>query len=101
MPVIVDPIVITKIVTSSSLASVTWDKDRGGERAPIGYLKGMGVMFAVMQKKLADGNPIVQRVAQAQSGNDAHDALAHFNSKFTALGTTRVPRKHRPSAKHK
>ena len=36
---------IVQIAANSALARVSWDGGRG--RAPLGYIKGMAVMFAV------------------------------------------------------
>src|SRR3954466_1409603 len=46
---------IVQIAANSALARVSWDGGRG--RAPLGYIKGMAVMFAVAQRKLALGDP--------------------------------------------
>ena len=51
---LIDTEVITRIAASSPLARVSWS---GRGRAPIGYIKGMAVMFAVAQAKLAQGDP--------------------------------------------
>ena len=54
--------------------------------APPGYVKGMAVMFAVVQRKLAQGDPAALEMAKPASGDTDHDALAHYASRFAALG---------------
>jgi peptidoglycan hydrolase-like protein with peptidoglycan-binding domain len=80
---LVDPDTITRIAASSPLARVSWG---GRGRAPIGYIKGMAVMFAVAQAKLAQGDPSALEMAKAASGDSQRDALAHYASEFAALG---------------
>src|SRR4029079_6975148 len=53
---------IAQIAASSPLARVSWS---GRGRAPIGYIKGMAVMFAVAQAKLAQGDSAATHTAQA------------------------------------
>ena len=74
---------IAQIAASSPLARVSWS---GRGRAPIGYIKGMAVMFAVAQAKLAQGDPAALEMAKAASGDSQRDALAHYASEFAALG---------------
>jgi len=57
---------IAQIAASSPLARVSWS---GRGRAPIGYIKGMAVMFAVAQAKLAQGDPAALEMAKAASGD--------------------------------
>ena len=80
---LIDTEVITQIAASSPLARVSWS---GRGRAPIGYIKGMAVMFAVAQAKLAQGDPAALEMAKAASGDSQRDALAHYASEFAALG---------------
>jgi hypothetical protein len=54
--------------------------------APPGYVKGMAVVFAVVQRKLAQGDPAALEMAKPASGDTDRDALAHYASKFAALG---------------
>ena len=74
---------ITQIAANSPLARVSWE-DRG--RAPIGYIKGMAVMFAVAQQKLAQGHPATLEMAKPATGGNSRDALDHYSSMFAALG---------------
>jgi len=79
----VDPEVITQIAANSSLARVSW-RDRG--KAPLGYIKGMAVMFAVVLRKLVQGNSAALEMARAASSDSGRDALAYYESRFAALG---------------
>ena len=58
---------IVQIAANSALARVSWDGGRG--RAPLGYIKGMAVMFAVALRKLAQGDPAAVEMARASSGD--------------------------------
>jgi peptidoglycan hydrolase-like protein with peptidoglycan-binding domain len=79
----VDVDTIANIAANSSLARVRW-LERG--TAPLGYIKGMAVMFAVVARKLAQGDPAALEMASASSGDSRHDALAHYAPQFAALG---------------
>lgn len=74
---------VANIAANSSLARVSW-RDRG--RAPPGYTKGMAVMFAVVARKLAQGDSAALEMARAVSGDSGRDALAHYAPQFAALG---------------
>jgi peptidoglycan hydrolase-like protein with peptidoglycan-binding domain len=80
----VDLDTITNIAANSSLARMSWRGDRG--KAPIGYTKGMAVMFAVVLQKLAQRNPLALEMAKAATGDSHRDALSHYASEFDALG---------------
>ena len=69
---------ITRIAANSALAR--------REVAPPGYVKGMAVMFAVAQRKLAQGDPAALEMAKPVSGDTNRDALAHYASAFATLG---------------
>ena len=75
---------IVQIAANSALARVSWDGGRGP--APLGYIKGMAVMFAVAQRKLAQGDPAAVEMSRAASSDSHRDALAHYASRFAALG---------------
>jgi peptidoglycan hydrolase-like protein with peptidoglycan-binding domain len=79
----VDLDTITNVAANSSLARVRW-RERG--TAPLGYIKGMAVMFAVALGKFAQGDSAALEMARAASGDSKRDALAHYASKFAALG---------------
>jgi hypothetical protein len=75
---------IVQIAANSALARVSWDGGRG--RAPLGYIKGMAVMFAVALRKLAQGDPAAVEMAGASSGDPSRDTLAYYASEFARLG---------------
>lgn len=68
---------------ASPIAAYSW-KDRG--RAPAGYIKGMAVAFAYAYDRLMADDWIVEDMAQAETGDDATDALALYDAQFRALG---------------
>jgi hypothetical protein len=74
---------ITTIAAVSSAIRVSWG---GRGRAPAAYIKGMAVMFAVVLRKLAQGDPAAVEMSRATSGDSGRDALAHYASQFAALG---------------
>ena len=76
--------IVSQIAANSALARVSWDGGRG--RAPLGYIKGMAVMFAVALRKLAQGDPAAVEMARASSGDPSRDALAYYASEFARLG---------------
>ena len=69
---------ITRIAANSALAR--------RRLAPLGYVKGMAVMFADVQRKLAQGDPAALEMAKPVTGDTNRDALAHYASEFAALG---------------
>ena len=69
---------ITRLAANSALAR--------RKVAPLGYVKGMAVMFAVAQRKLAQGDPAALEMAKPASGDTNRDALAHYASAFATLG---------------
>jgi Putative peptidoglycan binding domain len=69
---------LTRIAANSALARL--------RIAPMGYIKGMAVMFAVAQRKLAQGDPAALEMAKPVSGDTNRDALAHYASRFARLG---------------
>jgi Putative peptidoglycan binding domain len=83
--VIVDPVAISAVVAKSELAKVSW-KDRG--RAPLGYLKGMAIMFAWCQKRLEEGHPTAVDMAHASKGDPDHDALSWYRGILEKAGLT-------------
>ena len=46
----------------------------------------MAVMFATVQRKLAQGDPAALEMAKPASSDTNRDALAHYASAFAALG---------------
>ena len=88
--VIVTPVVevdvneIAAIAQTSAIAHYNWG---GRGAAPIGYIKGMAVMYAVMVQKLSQGNPAAVEMAKPMKpGNDNKDALAHYSEELRAKG---------------
>jgi Putative peptidoglycan binding domain len=69
---------ITRIAANSALAR--------RRIAPPGYVKGMAVMFAVVLRKLAQGDPAALEMAKPVTGDTNRDALAHYASEFATLG---------------
>lgn len=59
-------------------------KNRG--TAPIGYIKGMAVMYAVLLRKLALGDPAATFMAEAVRRDADRDALARYAGEFASLG---------------
>ena len=58
----------------------------GARRAPVGYIKGMAVMFAVAQQKLEEGHPAALEMAKAATGDPQRDALSYYAAEFAAVG---------------
>jgi transposase-like protein len=73
---------IPRIAAEADLARHDWT-DRGV--APIGYIKGMALVYARAYCELKAGNTAAVEMAKAQSGDTAHDALAWYDDKFAAL----------------
>ena len=69
---------ITRLAANSALAR--------RKVAPLGYVKGMAVMFAAVQRKLAQGDPAALEMAKPVSSDTNRDALAHYASEFATLG---------------
>ena len=57
-----------------------------GRVAPLGYSKGMAVVFARVYRKLKVDDAAAIEMAKADVGNADRDALAHYASEFAALG---------------
>jgi hypothetical protein len=74
---------IAGIAAGSAIAHFPWP---GRGPAPIGYTKGMAVVFARVLCKLAAGDAAAVEMAKADTGNAARDALAHYAAVFAGLG---------------
>jgi hypothetical protein len=74
---------IARLAGESELARVRW-ADRGV--APRGYIKGMAVTFGHVYAKWKAGDSAARVMAAMNSGNDATDALAWYDSRFRELG---------------
>jgi hypothetical protein len=70
-------------IASSSSAIDNW-KDRG--RAPLGYMKGMALVFASNYCKLLAGDEFAVEMAKADTGRIATDGIAHYRSIFKSAG---------------
>jgi hypothetical protein len=73
---------ISEIARNSPLASYDW-ADRG--QAPIGYIKGMAVAYAVALTRLIKREPIAEEMARPADDPD-YDALAWLDAEFDDLG---------------
>lgn len=73
---------IFQIASSSSVID-NW-KDRGS--APLGYMKGMALVFARNYCKLLAGDEFAVEMAKADSGRMKTDAIAHYRSIFKSAG---------------
>jgi len=74
---------ITQIAATSAIARFNWP---GRGVAPIGYIKGMAVVFARMLCKLRAGDDAAVEMAKKNTGNASKDVLAHYNEVFRGLG---------------
>jgi hypothetical protein len=74
---------ITDIAANSAIARFQWP-NRG--RAPIGYIKGMALVFARVHCKLLAGDSAVTVMAKANTGDKHVDALAWYDGIFSAAG---------------
>jgi hypothetical protein len=74
---------IKGIAAGSAIARFSWP---GRGVAPIGYIKGMAVVFARVLCKLRAGDPAAVEMAKENTGNAARDALAHYDEVFRDLG---------------
>ena len=74
---------IASLASSSPIARYHW-RERG--TAPVGYIKGMAVTFALVCQKWKAGDSAVHLMAAADTGSDNVDALSWYNSNFHALG---------------
>ena len=76
---------ITKIAARSAMAWVSWPMAGRGV-APLGYSKGMAVVFARVYRKLKVDDAAAIEMAKADGRNADRDALAHYASEFAARG---------------
>jgi uncharacterized protein (TIGR02594 family) len=70
-------------VVGSELAGFVWD-DRGV--APLGYLQGMALTFALAVQEWQAGNPVALEIARADTGKEDTDALAWLAPEFEEMG---------------
>src|SRR4051794_22968007 len=74
---------ITKIAAKSRIATHDW-KNR--DLAPMGYTKGMALVYARVLCKLKAGDAAATDMAKANTGNKDHDALSWYDEIFAARG---------------
>jgi hypothetical protein len=74
---------IMDLAASSDVARFAWD---GRGVAPIGYVKGMALVFARVFCKFKAGDAAAVEMAKKSSGNAMVDALAAFAPEFKAAG---------------
>ena len=77
---------IIQLAANSNLARSTWSVGPGREVAPIGYIKGMAVVFATVVCKLRNGDAAATDMAKANTGHADTDALAYLAPEFAAAG---------------
>src|SRR5262245_6706649 len=77
---------ITGIAARSAIARFNWP---GRGVAPIGYIKGMAVVFARMLCKLRAGDDAAVEMAKKNTGNAGKDVLAHYKDAFRGLGMSK------------
>lgn len=75
--------VILNIAATSAIARYNWP---GRGVAPMGYIKGMALVYARVYCKMKEGDTVVTEMAKADGGNGAVDALAHYVRQFQEAG---------------
>jgi len=74
---------ITDLAAGSAIARFAWP---GRGVAPLGYTKGMALVFAKVYCKFRAGDAAAVEMAKANTGVADTDALAHLAAEFTAAG---------------
>ena len=74
---------ILRIATDSEVARLSW-KDRGV--APVGYVKGMAVVYARVCCNLKNGDDVAAEMAKPDTGDGFRDALAWYGQQFLDAG---------------
>ncbi len=74
---------IEQLVVASPLGRFKWPPNRG--RAPIGYLKGMAIVYARVYCKWKANDPFVLEMAK-KAGTSNSDALKWYAARFQAAG---------------
>jgi hypothetical protein len=78
---------ITALAAQSKIANFRWKDDSGNaSKAPLGYIKGMAVVYARVYCKLKAGDPAALEMAKAKTADPARDVLAFYNEFFAAAG---------------
>lgn len=76
---------ITDIAGNSDAAMFNWP---GRGVAPIGYVEGFALAWAVVVKKLNSDDSSAMEMAKADTYDDSVDALSWYRSNLTSLGWT-------------
>jgi Bacterial SH3 domain len=74
---------IFQIASTSAIATYNW-KNRGV--APLGYIKGMAMVFARVYCRLKEGDLAALAMSKANTGNRQKDALAWYAQQFREAG---------------
>ncbi len=74
---------ICTLAAASDLAAYRW-KSRAS--APVGYIKGIAVVYGMVYSKLKAGDPAATAMAVADTGNKVKDALSWYQARFKAAG---------------
>ena len=74
---------IIQVAATSQIAHYNW-LDRGV--APLGYIKGMAVVYGKVYCKLKAGDAAAKEMAKANIGNADKDALSYYDERFSKLG---------------
>jgi N-acetylmuramoyl-L-alanine amidase len=74
---------ICNLAASSDLAFYKW-KNRG--RAPLGYIKGMAVVFGAVHSKWKAGDHAAAAMAAASISANSADALSWYHARFEVAG---------------
>jgi hypothetical protein len=74
---------ILEIAVNSQISRYEW-LDRG--RAPIGYTRGMALVFAIVYGKLKNRDRFAMEMGKAETGDSHRDALAWYRSEFDHAG---------------
>lgn len=75
------------IADSAACSAHSW-QNRG--TAPSAYLEGMALAFAREYCKLNAGDAVAKLAAEANTGDDAHDAISWYNSNFKNISMVNV-----------
>ncbi len=73
---------ICNLAAASNIAFYEW-KNRG--QAPLGYIKGMAVVFGLVYAKLKSGDPAATAMSVASVNSNSSDALSWYQGRFAAI----------------
>ena len=74
---------IVQLAAGSNIVRYSW---QGRGVAPLGYIKGMALVYAKVYCKLRSGDAAAIEMAKANTGDQKIDALAHYAHEFDAAG---------------